>query len=375
MNRPVSPRPKFEQIKLDLEKRILSGEYRHGDCLPSEENLAAFFAVGRNTVRKAVAQLLASGLVSKHQGQVSRIHYPPIRENRAEPRRAAAIRLAWFTNYTARDVNSNPVYFTMFNQMVEAAAARGLQVDFLSTDSPSCWTLFEENRHAYAGCFVANVTSVNTSRGMYERLASLENLIAIDEVPDTPARHLVSIDNYAGGRLAAQHLLQCGYRSPALLVAPFGHLAFSERRRGFEDAIAEFNAGGGKVQCQFQAVSMMDLNRDVERFCDRLPDIDSVFCYCDECAMALLVALRYHGLGVPGDLGVIGFDGLAVAQHLSPQLTTIAQPTAEVVQQALAMALQLPTAPPFRPIRLPGKLLPGETTRIITHKKRIFDHE
>ncbi len=362
MVHPNSKLPKFEQVRRELEERIRSGEYRHGDCLPSEEELAAFFDVGRNTVRKAVELLLEGNLIVKQQGRVSRIHCP-VRE--ARPRRAN--RLAWFTNYRPAEASTNMIYFELFKQMVAAAAPYDLQVDFLSTDAPNCWSAFEENRDSYAGAFAVGISRQNTGRGLLERLASLDHLIAVDELAESPARHLVSVDNFEGGRLAARHLLQCGYRRPAMVSIDNDYLAFSERRRGFEEELRQWPGAEGRMVWLDQHQQNC-LAAGVEAHWSEIASADAVFGYCDEAAMAILVAARYHNRAVPGEMGLIGFDGLAVAQHMHPRLSSIDHPAPEVAETAIRLALELAAKPDQTPrrIRLCGKLLPGETTRIIT---------
>lgn len=365
MVHPISKLPKFEQVRREIEERIRSGEYRHGDYLPSEEELAAFFAVGRNTIRKAVELLLDNHLIVKQQGRVSRINCP---ERDARPRRVN--RLAWFTNYSPSNASTNMIYFELFKQMVGAAALRDFQVDFLSTDSPNCWPAFQDNRESYAGVFSVGISRGNTDRGLLERLESLDNLIAIDELGDSPARHLVAVDNFEGGRLAARHLLQCGYRRPAMVSIDNDYLAFRERQRGFEEELRLCPGVEGRMVWLDQRQQNC-LAAGVEMHWDEIASADAVFGYCDETAMAILVAARYHNRAVPGELGVIGFDGLAVAQHMHPRLSSVDHPAAEVVSTAIELALELAAKPGQAPrrIRLCGKLLPGETTRIVAGGK------
>jgi LacI family transcriptional regulator len=61
---------------------------------------------------------------------------------------------------------------------------------------------------------------------------------------------------------------------------------------------------------------------------------DAIFCENDELAVGCYRALRERGLTVPGDVAVIGCDGIDEVGYLSPELTTIVQPTAELCQVA-----------------------------------------
>ncbi len=63
------PRQKFIQIYATLKKRIEDGVYQTGQLLPSENTLVTEFACSRNTVRRAISELVRDGYVQPHQGR------------------------------------------------------------------------------------------------------------------------------------------------------------------------------------------------------------------------------------------------------------------------------------------------------------------
>lgn len=62
---------KFHEIYLDLETAILNQQYKHGELLPSENDLAKSYSVSRETIRKALVLLLENGYIQKKQGKGS----------------------------------------------------------------------------------------------------------------------------------------------------------------------------------------------------------------------------------------------------------------------------------------------------------------
>jgi len=56
----------------------------------------------------------------------------------------------------------------------------------------------------------------------------------------------------------------------------------------------------------------------------------AIVCANDQTALGVMHALAQHGIDVPGEIAVTGFDDIPVARHLRPQLTTIRQPIAEL---------------------------------------------
>jgi LacI family transcriptional regulator len=61
-------------------------------------------------------------------------------------------------------------------------------------------------------------------------------------------------------------------------------------------------------------------------------------------AIGLIQAARRAGVSIPGDLAVVGFDDIPLARHVSPTLTTIAQPKLKMGQFAMGMVLDLVSA-------------------------------
>lgn len=69
MYTPIQPGKVFEQIAAQIERRILSGELRHGDRLPTERELGEQFRASRTAVREAMKTLAQKGLVEMRPGR------------------------------------------------------------------------------------------------------------------------------------------------------------------------------------------------------------------------------------------------------------------------------------------------------------------
>jgi DNA-binding LacI/PurR family transcriptional regulator len=90
---------------------------------------------------------------------------------------------------------------------------------------------------------------------------------------------------------------------------------------------------------------------------------DAVVCYDDKLAMALLDALRSTRLDVPGDLALMGFDGIPAARQSRPRLTTVDVPSVEIGRRAVEMLVDSTKEGKPRPSEvMPVRLIVGETT-------------
>jgi LacI family transcriptional regulator len=174
-----------------------------------------------------------------------------------------------------------------------------------------------------------------------------------------PDRGVLGSDDDAGMTAAVLHLLDRGYRRIAYVGAGGGASDLLRR-----SAVAK--AFDGVVD---EALDIYDAGlagwRDPSMVADALARDrpDAVICYDDKLALALMDALRLTTLDVPGDLAVVGFDGITQSSRSRPRLTTIAVPSAEIGRRAVGMlvaSLRDGSAPPSEV--MPVRLVIGETT-------------
>ncbi|MGC0327609.1 DNA-binding LacI/PurR family transcriptional regulator [Streptomyces sp. SAI-170] len=143
----------------------------------------------------------------------------------------------------------------------------------------------------------------------------------------------VDLDNEAGARLAAGHLLALGRRRPATIAAPVSAPAARERLAGFRAALAA--AGIEDVPVVRGLFTMASGRQAMARLLREHPGLDGVFAANDLMAQGACQYLREQGVSVPGEVAVVGFDDSGAATECRPPLTTVRQPVEEM---AAAMA-------------------------------------
>ncbi len=89
----------------------------------------------------------------------------------------------------------------------------------------------------------------------------------------------------------------------------------------------------------------------------------AIVCANDQTALGVMSALREHGIGVPGQVAVTGFDDIPLARHLRTSLTTVRQPIREMGTTAFDVLYSMLNrrAPPARDIVLPTELIRRES--------------
>lgn len=175
--------------------------------------------------------------------------------------------------------------------------------------------------------------------------------IAIDDTSRNVRFPTISAQNREGARLAVEHLISLGRRSIALLrpnmgmeTADWGDGLFIDHRTlGYRDALDAAGITFDEsliVDCLDPFNEAREHWTELEAKLSRGVRIDALFCAADTMAAAALRTLRAHGLKVPEDVAIVGFDDERAALLVDPQLTTIRQPYAAMGRYAVELLLR-----------------------------------
>lgn len=148
----------------------------------------------------------------------------------------------------------------------------------------------------------------------------------------------ISVENYEGGVMVGNYLLELGHRRMAFLSGPKRHGSFSERARGFQQALADSRRAAEPVILHDDQSFAGGYRMARELLAER-EKITAVFAANDVIAYGLIRAAMEAGLRIPEDLSVVGFDDLEMSVILHPPLTTVRQPKYEIGRTAMEMLL------------------------------------
>ncbi|MDG2224259.1 MAG: LacI family DNA-binding transcriptional regulator [Rubripirellula sp.] len=169
--------------------------------------------------------------------------------------------------------------------------------------------------------------------------------------------HCIFMDNVSGGHLATKYLLQQGHRQIAIIRGLEHHPDAVDRFAGYQQA---FNEAGLTpdpkliVEGDFSAESGI---RAVNELLSREQAFTAIFAANDLTAFGARLALDQHGLQVPGDVSLIGFDDQLESAYVTPPLTTVRQPAREMGSHASEAILKLIEGGEFSSQPVQGELI------------------
>jgi len=184
-----------------------------------------------------------------------------------------------------------------------------------------------------------------TPRGQEEairrfREAKLPLAIVDRDLPSTDEVIEVVVDNLQGALTAVEYLLDLGYRRIGFINGLPDLQASRDRLRGYQLALRERGIVPDKRWVCVGDYQEKGGYRCMKRLLEVKPPLEAVFVASDLMAMGAIRAIRNAGKDVPGDIGVVGFDGIPLSEYFNPPLTTVRQPIARMGAIACRLLLQ-----------------------------------
>ena len=232
----------------------------------------------------------------------------------------------------------NPVFAECLNGIASAATAAGYAILPITTD----YQLTQEDQAVnllMAGNvdgMILVVSNPATSRVLKRlRKANLPYVLAYNRHAAHPC---VSVDSHTAVIGLVARLVQMGHRRIAMVS---GQLAASDRAQqrliGFQKGM---QAAGLKTTALQEVPFVESAVQDIRQMLQKKQRPTALVCSNDLLAIRSIRAAHLVGLSVPRDLSVVGFDGIALGEDLTPMLSTITQPNAEIGSRAAGLLVQ-----------------------------------
>jgi len=234
-------------------------------------------------------------------------------------------------------------------------------------------TLLERQRAAgvvLTGGAVENEEHTAAVAARVSRLATSGTRIVLCGRPPLPLPDdvdgvmTVAFDNRGGARRLTEHLLSLGHRRVGYVTGPLERSTTRHRLEGHRVALAAHGFGPGTptgthaerltVHGGYDRSSGYDAAVEILR---RDPTVTAIAGANDTVALGVCAALRDHGLSVPGDVSVAGFDDLPFSVDASPALTTVRIPLQEAGIRAGRLVMGRLSPPPGGVARVGAELM------------------
>jgi len=256
---------------------------------------------------------------------------------------------------------SDPFLLSILGSVADALDERGMSL-LLSR-------MHEEKRHLMAGMVHSGqvggliVIGQLTWHAYLNELARQGLPMAVWGANLTDALYpQVGSDNAMGGYLATRHLVDKGCRR----IAFFGDTTHPEaglRFAGYTRALAEAGLPlDPKLQQSF-LFGDLRIREVIDGWLDQRLEFDGVFASSDVTAISIIGALNERGVQVPQQVRVVGYDDIALAEHVHPPLTTVRQPTLEAGRALVELLFEAMAGQPRRTITLPTQLIERDSSR------------
>lgn len=153
-------------------------------------------------------------------------------------------------------------------------------------------------------------------------------------------RPSVGVDNRKAAQQMVAHLVNLGHQRIEFVAGQFMQSDRSRQRfAGYQDAmLAACLPTQTPLELPFDSI---DVRAELQDLLARRDAPTALFCSNDQLAMTVIRDLRRMGLRVPEDVSVAGFDGVRVGEWMSPVLTTVVQPNADIGRTAVEILLQI----------------------------------
>ncbi len=186
-------------------------------------------------------------------------------------------------------------------------------------------------------CFIIHALAMSDET-LSDYLRRVPSMVLINRVIKGFENRCVNIDNEKGEYMAVEHLLSCGHRQIAYVGS--SHNIFDSRQRlaGYKKAL---RAHGIAFDKKLYTVDEPMLEGGISAAVELLTrgvDFTAAAIYNDTMAAGFISVLHQHGISVPDDVSVVGFDDILLARCLIPPLSTVVNPVEKMGAAAVRLS-------------------------------------
>lgn len=228
----------------------------------------------------------------------------------------------------------NPYFPTLLKYLDDELEARDMQPLVFVSDGDD-----EKEIRFLDKCKKNRVSGIILCSGNFKAVRLVDYGVPVVSIERMGLDGAISVvcDNYNGGRLAADHLIERGCTVPVMIAGDQDEAMPADGRIcGFEERIKANGLTAGIYHATREMFHSQDYRSLVERVFNENPDMDGLFCSSDIIAATAIQEASRRGMNVPSSIKIIGFDDTWYSSTIMPSLTTIKQPIKEMAMIAIS---------------------------------------
>ncbi len=315
--------PLYQQLGSLLRSRLSAGDWSGRQPLPSEAKISEMAAISHSTVRQALDMLVQEGLLVRERGRGTFVR-PTNRTGATESGIVRHHRLALVMPWDGGSFFA--AFFPGIEERAHQAGFRTMLVNNWNDAEVELERVREAVDHGVDGLIwmcAADGPKPTAVRYVRERVPAV---VMLDRVP--PAYRsdlsLVDADNRGGMVQVIRHLVERGARRIAFARSQRHFTSTRNRERGYRAAL---KSAGIEVRDDWvfgtRRIGLAGGKVLAKKILQSGQQFDAICCTSDAVAVGIIHALQEHGLRVPEDVAVTGFDDDPMSAAVKPALTTV----------------------------------------------------
>lgn len=217
----------------------------------------------------------------------------------------------------------NPFFTEMASAVEKTANQSGYRMILNNTGGE-----LEKEKNAISMLEAMNVDGIVIATSNSELCGYLDNcktpVVTIDRlISKNVSGGYIHCDHYEGGRLGAEHLLDCGCKSVVCVRGLERISSANERYAGYVDVCRERGVEPQTIICDYEFSEGLEMT---EQLLSRYPNVDGIMACNDMVAISIYKVLHRKKIRVPEDIQIVGYDNIYLSSLVTPEITTVAQP-------------------------------------------------
>ncbi|WP_110927806.1 GntR family transcriptional regulator [Bacillus massiliglaciei] len=357
-------KPKYQVIIDDLKNKILTGEYRVGEQIPTESTMQEMYNVSRHTVRKSILELSNEGFLRSEKGSGTYVsNQYQSKSAGSSKNKTIGVITTYISDYIFPSIirgierrlnedNYSLLLASTNNDVSQEKKALEMMLSF-GVDGliiePTKSNLYNPNI-AYYLSFKEQEIPFIMINAYYEEL----------EAP------FFCLDDVQSSYLATKELISKGHTQIGL-ISKNDDLQGKYRMKGYVKALGEAKLRFKPEQLlSYTTETKLDLYTNLKKFLNENRDsLTAIVCYNDEVGLEVVNVCRQLDISIPEQLSIIGQDNSYIAKNANIKLTTLSHPqekmgcdAADWVIKKLQGKKDLPNETYYQPV-----LIEGETVK------------